>query len=130
VDNTVAAVGVAFSQATISESFLAGTRAGSFLDDNGDLHEDFGDGLTAALSADGTIERTIIERVARAGILFDQSSGAINSCESRENKYGVVLQGMPHPDFDVALSSLRDNQAEDFLSDGDLAIPSEAPGGP
>jgi hypothetical protein len=128
-DNFVTAIAVAASRAIIEDSIFSGTKEGSFADEEGGIHSDYGDGLTAALTATVTVKRTIMERVARAGILFDESSGVITSCESRENGFGVVIQRMPRPDFIPEQSSVHTNSKSNYVSDGELTVPSAVPGG-
>jgi nitrous oxidase accessory protein NosD len=129
VDNFVAALAFGGSQGIVKDSLLSGTKAGSFADDEGGVHTDYGDGLTVGFTSTVTAERTIMERAARAGILFDQSGGAVTSCESRENGFGVVIQRMPRPDFNPEQSSVHSNSKSNIVSDGDLSVPSAVPGG-
>jgi hypothetical protein len=124
IDNVVTGIGVALAQAVITDSLIAGTSEGSFIDDNGAPHSNYGDGIVSAYNSTTTVERTIVERVARAGIVFDQSAGSISSCEARENKYGVVIQREPRPVFSEDENSLRENKEKNYISDGDLSIPS------
>jgi nitrous oxidase accessory protein NosD len=127
IDNFVSGIAFGWTSGFIQDSLISSIKAGSFEDDVGMIHTDFGDGVAVAFMAVVSVERTIAEHIERAGILFDQSSGLIGSCESRENGFGVVIQRMPRPDFDPEQSSVHTNTVKNYVSDGELSIPSAFP---
>lgn len=124
VDNHVGAVGIVFASGSVSDSLLSGTKSGSILDDMGELHEDFGDGLIAGYSDSVSIERTVVERNARAGIFHADAGGVIQSCEIRGNAYGLVLQSGADPEIVQSSLAFWGNTTADFVEDGDLKVPS------
>jgi hypothetical protein len=54
-----------------------------------------GDGVDMVDGASATFTDVRVAGCARAGILFDNSSGSLASVTSTENRFGLVLQGSP-----------------------------------
>ena len=84
--------------------------------------DEMGDGLLVTQSV-VTVNGIVSHSNARAGVLFDETSGELNSSLVTQNVFGLVTQGSVTPV--LAQSTLVMDNEEDFLISSDLAVPDE-----
>ena len=116
---------VAFSGAAPRVSFcrLSDTRKGRFTLADGSTRTGLGDGLLT-FGGDVELTDTIVEGCERAGVVFDSSRGRIERTVSRDNEYGLVLQGAPSPGVGEG-NLFTGNATLDVEWHGMLAVPGE-----
>jgi hypothetical protein len=85
----------------------------------------FGDGILAVETVDARLSTVLVERCARAGILFMNAGTDIDGVSSRLNAFGLVLQGGTKPQLGGA-NELVDN-GKNVVSDGALSVPPPPP---
>ncbi len=61
----------------------------------------------------------------RAGLLFDNCGGEMQSVQSFSNNFGLVLQGDPKPDWSDPHNKIFGNAGHDIETDGNLAVADE-----
>ncbi|WP_437738532.1 right-handed parallel beta-helix repeat-containing protein [Sorangium sp. So ce1335] len=114
------------ADADISRAIVDGVtgdgRAGDGASD-GDL---VADGVLALDGATATVADVRVAGCARAGILFDRSSGHLSRVHVSDNLLGLVVQGAPALDPGKE-SVLADNGAADELFGSALQVPASAP---
>lgn len=129
-DSATAAVDVSYmSTASIVGSLLERVKEGRFHAYQGPViiatYEGVGDGLVAMGLSTVTVADTRIADGARAGVIFQESSGTLRSVAADRGRFGIVLQGALGPDWQDP-SNLFSGGEQDVLLDGDLPVP-EAP---
>jgi hypothetical protein len=108
--------------ATVSRCSITGVRGGAFHWVNPiKTFEDVGDGIIASDQSNVTISETRIAGCARAGLLFEDSTGVISLSSATENEFGLVLDGSANPTVD-GTSSFDDNE-QDRVDDAGLPVP-------
>ncbi len=118
VDNHFAAVLFYKAGGSVTDSLLAGTEPNP-ADTFG-----YADGLLVI--ADSVVNATgvVTRDNARAGILFAESEGEIQSCLSTGNGYGLVIQGSKAPE--ISDDSIFEDNETDTDYAGNLPVPDKA----
>jgi len=89
-----------------------------------------GDGLIA-VSREDTLPGDVVVKDCRfwfnfrAGLLFENCGGEMQSVRSFFNNYGLVLQGDPKPDWSDPNNIISGNAGNDVVTDGVLGVPDE-----
>jgi len=123
--NRVAGALVYEATATISGSSFVGTLAGSYgATDRGLALISSGDGVMAVgHDARVDVSETSFLDCERAGVIFHDASGSLNSCLAGGNMFGVVLQGAA--DVDPVDCTTVGNSEEGFMPDEVLQVPDQ-----
>ncbi|WP_437642198.1 right-handed parallel beta-helix repeat-containing protein [Sorangium sp. So ce854] len=114
------------AEADLSHAIIDGVTGDGPAGD-GARHGDLvADGVQALAGSTATIADVRVAGCARAGILFDGSSGRLSRAYVSGNLFGLVVQGSPAlaPDKE---SVFIDNSAADELLDAALPVPASAP---
>ncbi|WP_437736728.1 DUF1565 domain-containing protein [Sorangium sp. So ce1335] len=116
------------SPSRVEETLLRGVEGGtlSLLSDEGQRETvtDMGDGLLV-LRSTAQVSSVEVEGCARAGLLFDDSDGALAKSRATGNRFGLVVQGAHAPT--VAEDNTFDgNEERDRVTTGDLPVPESA----
>lgn len=95
----------------------------------GARHDDFvADGVLALAGSTATLEDVRVAGCARAGILYDRSSGRLSRARASDNRFGLVVQGSPAPQLKKeSENAFTGNSAADELFGADLLVPASAP---
>lgn len=116
------------SPSTVEDTVILGVEGGTFsaLSAGGQTESvpDLGDGLVV-LGSTAQVSSVQVQRCARAGLLFNDSHGALASSESTGNRFGLVVQGAQAPSVSED-NSFEGNQESDQLAEGALPVPSSA----
>jgi parallel beta-helix repeat protein len=91
-----------------------------------DVYQNIGDGIVAFQSGFVTVDNCTFESSQRSGMTFTECSGIIRNTTSDPNRYGLVLQGEPKPDWDHPSNTYWGYET-DILTDGDLEVPGTPP---
>ena len=122
-ENHVAALFVTWADVDVSDCALLGTRyAGASFPGDGSAPVDAADGLIAIGFAHVALARTLVSGCARAGILFDSSTGTIARTVSRGGDYGLVFRGTPTPEVGEG-NVFTGNSVTDVDANGTLPVP-------
>ncbi|AUX23522.1 nuclease [Sorangium cellulosum] len=84
------------------------------------------DGVLAIAGSTAVLTDVRVTGCARAGILYDRSSGRLSRVRASGNLFGLVVQGSEAPDVGKG-SVFVDNRAADELIGGGLRVPLSAP---
>ena len=90
-----------------------------------ETYDGVGEGLVVAFGSNASVMDTVVVRASRAGVLFESSTGLLRTVRSTENRFGLVLQGAPQPDWQHE-SNLFEGSEQSIVNDGNLPVP-EAP---
>ncbi|WP_438028912.1 DUF1565 domain-containing protein [Sorangium sp. So ce233] len=116
------------SPSRVEETLIRGVEGGTFstLSDEGQLEsvQDMADGLLV-LRSTAEVSSVQVEGCARAGLLFDDSDGALANTRSTGNRFGLVVQGAHAPTV-AQDNTFEDNEESDDVSAGDLPVPGSA----
>ncbi|WP_437719736.1 right-handed parallel beta-helix repeat-containing protein [Sorangium sp. So ce861] len=86
------------------------------------------DGVLALAGSTATLDGVRVTRCARAGVLFDRSSGRLSRVRAWDNLFGLVVQGSPTPELKKeGENAFTDNTAADERFDPGLRVPVSAP---
>jgi hypothetical protein len=118
----VAGIWISGAQATVRDSLVAETAEGSYATPGGEPRVGVGDGLLATAGAALAVQGTVLRDSARAGLLFDDSSGRLGGSESTGNAYGLVVQGQVRPER-ADDNHIHGNHVQDILDVGYLEVP-------
>jgi hypothetical protein len=122
--NRVAGVLVEGAHASVERSLVDAVLAGSFtLGDAATTSTGVGDGLLATQGAQLDVSGSRVQGCARAGLLFDDSTGAVKGTVVTGNPYGLVLQGKQAPSYADGGNRISGNTVRDVVGGGDLPIP-------
>jgi hypothetical protein len=88
-------------------------------------YEGIGDGVVVGFGATVDVEQTLVVAIARAAVLYQGSDGILRGVRAHGDRFGLVLQGQPHPDWQAA-DNLFEGGENAIVSDGQLPVP-EAP---
>jgi hypothetical protein len=94
---------------------------------DGPRHDDLGDGILVAGGSSATLTNVRIADCARAGLLYDDSSGSFAQLTSTANGFGLVLQGALRPSYDPGTCELDGNREQSLVSGGALVAPNGSP---
>ncbi|WP_437994855.1 right-handed parallel beta-helix repeat-containing protein [Sorangium sp. So ce185] len=109
---------------TVIDGVTGGGQAGNGAPD-GDL---VADGVLALAGSTATLDGVRVTRCARAGILFDRSSGRLSRVRAWDNLFGLVVQGSPAPELKKGgENAFTGNIAADERFDAGLVVPASAP---
>jgi hypothetical protein len=123
-DNRAAALLVEASTVSLTRCLVTGVREGSFtLSGPTGLVEHAGDGVVATQSAQVDVTTSRVEGCARAGLLFDDSTGTLRGTASTLNQFGLVLQGQQQPSYAAGQNRISGNTKRDIVTDTELPIP-------
>jgi hypothetical protein len=89
-------------------------------------YEGLGEGLIIAFGSRATVTDTVVRRASRAGVLFESSDGILRGVRSTESRFGLVLQGMPQPDWQHD-DNFFDGSEQPILTEGNLPVPDAPP---
>lgn len=116
------------SPSTVEDTVILGVEGGTFstLSAGGQTESvpDLGDGLVV-LRSTTQVTSVQVAGCARAGLLFNDSHGALDRSQSTGNRFGLVVQGAQAPSVSQD-NSFEGNQESDQLAEGDLPVPSSA----
>jgi hypothetical protein len=117
--------------AVVSQSLIDVTQPGSFmlLKSQG-IIDNVGDGLLATYGSTLDLADTRIQGCARAGVVFDDSTGTLSGVVSTGNQFGLVLQGERRPSYETGNNQFTGNTAQDIVTGGDLPVPDAPPAVP
>lgn len=122
-DSRVAGVLVGGASTELSNVFVSAVATGSMsFDDGGVVLMDLADGIVTSLGSFLEVSGVQVTGCARAGVLFDDSSGAVSRTVSGGNRWGLVLQGEDRPVYAEGENDLSGNE-QGLVSGGDLAVP-------
>lgn len=113
------------AEADISRAVVDGVR-GEPRAAKGERHDVVADGVLALAGSTASLTDVRVTGCARAGILYDRSSGRLTRVRASGNLFGLVVQGGEGPDLGKG-SVFVDNGVADELADGDLPVPLAAP---
>ena len=86
------------------------------------------DGVLALAGSTATLDDVRVAGCARAGILYDRSSGRLSRARASDNRFGLVVQGSPAPQLKKeSENAFTGNSAADELFGADLLVPASAP---
>ncbi|MDC0676393.1 right-handed parallel beta-helix repeat-containing protein [Sorangium atrum] len=91
------------------------------------------DGVLALAGSTVALDDVRVEGCARAGILYDRSSGRLSRVRALDNRFGLIVQGSPEPelkrddDDDDKESAFLDDCTAEELSGSELRVPASAP---
>ena len=113
---------------TIASSEISGTLTGKVrllgadgVSSDGPQHEGLGDGIMVLSGSSAHITGVRVSGNARAGLLFSDGGGKVESVTSTGNLYGLGVQGNSAPSADACVFS--GNSGQDQLNDGNLPVP-------
>ncbi|WP_437604520.1 right-handed parallel beta-helix repeat-containing protein [Sorangium sp. So ce834] len=120
-----AGVALFAADAEIAETVIDGVTG----DGKGARHGDLvADGVLALAGSTATLDGVRVTRCARAGILFDRSSGRLSRVRAWDNLFGLVVQGSPAPELKKGgENAFIGNIAADERFDAGLLVPASAP---
>ncbi|WP_437312370.1 right-handed parallel beta-helix repeat-containing protein [Sorangium sp. So ce385] len=132
-----AGVALFAAEAEIAETVIDGVTGGGQAG-NGAPHGDavdgaphgdaVADGVLALAGSTATLDGVRVTGCARAGILFDRSSGRLSRVRAWDNLFGLVVQGSPAPELKKdGENAFTDNIAADERFDAGLLVPASAP---
>ncbi|KYF87396.1 nuclease [Sorangium cellulosum] len=123
-----AGVALFAAEAEIAETVIDGVTGGGQAG-NGAPHGDLvADGVLALAGSTATLDGVRVTRCARAGILFDRSSGRLSRVRAWDNLFGLVVQGSPAPELKKGgENAFTGNIAADERFDAGLFVPASAP---
>ncbi len=86
------------------------------------------DGVLVLAGSTATLDDVRVAGCARAGILYDRSSGRLSRVRASDNRFGLVVQGSPAPQLKKeSENAFTGNSAADELFGADLRVPALAP---
>ncbi|WP_437322329.1 right-handed parallel beta-helix repeat-containing protein [Sorangium sp. So ce394] len=123
-----AGVALFAAEAEIAETVIDGVTGGGQAG-NGAPHGDLvADGVLALAGSTATLDGVRVTRCARAGILFDRSSGRLSRVRAWDNLFGLVVQGSPALELKKGgENAFTGNIAADERFDAGLLVPASAP---
>lgn len=109
---------------SLTDSLIQDTRASDIVLADGTIFEDVGDGVLVFQSGTADLDHVLLANNARAGLIFDNSPGLLNAVESRNNTFGIVVQGDTQPEAVLDPSNIyEENTEQNVVSDGNLSVP-------
>jgi hypothetical protein len=127
VHNQTAAVLAAACKLTVKDAFIDGVVPGRFTSVSPTAtYDGISDGLVAGFGTTGTVTNLRVRGAARAGVVFDASSGTLAAVDADGGQFGLVAQGMPLPDWSDVHNRFRGGQ-QAILTDGALPVPKAPP---
>ncbi|MGK3993358.1 right-handed parallel beta-helix repeat-containing protein [Sorangium sp. So ce1024] len=114
------------AEADLSHAIIDGVTGDGPAGDGAGPGDVVADGVQALAGSTATLADVRVAGCARAGILFDGSSGRLSRAHVSGNLFGLVVQGSPALGPDKQ-SVFTDNRAADELFDAALPVPASAP---
>ncbi|WP_438030956.1 right-handed parallel beta-helix repeat-containing protein [Sorangium sp. So ce233] len=114
------------AEADVSRTIVDGVAADARAGDGASSDDLVADGILALAGSTATVADVRVAGCARAGILFERSSGRLSRVHVSDNLFGLVVQSSPALDRGKE-SVFTDNVAADELFGAELPVPASAP---